>query len=122
MPALVILLPGIVSLSLAKVLTSYLSGIERLGPVTTAAVASLVINLGAIVVLIPAWGIVGAAAASLVSYTVYAVLMVRSASRASGARWHAFVVPRPEDVASLGAGLRQLARAGWPSGQRTGPS
>jgi O-antigen/teichoic acid export membrane protein len=122
MPALVILLPGIVSLSLAKVLTSYLSGIERLGPVTAAAVASLVINLGANVVLIPAWGIVGAAAASLVSYTVYAVLMVRSASRASGAPWHAFVVPRPEDVASLGAGLRQLARAGWPSGQRTGPS
>ena len=120
MPALVILLPGIVSLSLAKVLTSYLSGIERLAPVTSAAVASLAVNLGANLALIPTWGIVGAAAASLLSYTLYAVLMVRFASQATGAPWQAFVAPRAEDAVRLGAGLRRLAGAAWPSRQRTG--
>lgn len=119
MPALVVLLPGIVSLSVAKILTSYLSGIEQLAPVTTAAVASLVVNLGANLALIPARGIVGAAAASLLSYTVYAVLMVRFASKASGAPWHAFVVPRTEDAARLGTGLRRLARGASPSRQGT---
>jgi O-antigen/teichoic acid export membrane protein len=120
MPALVILLPGIVSLSLAKILTSYLSGIERLAPVTTAAVTSLVVNLGANLALIPVWGIVGAAAASLLSYTVYAVVMVRAASQTSGAPWHSFVVPRAEDAARVGAGLRRLVGAASPSGRRTG--
>lgn len=110
MPALLVILPGIVALSIAKVLTSYLSGIERLAPVTTAAIASLAINVGANLVLIPAFGIVGAAAASLVSYTAYAVLMVGFASRASARSWSLFVVPRSEDLRRLSASLAALAR------------
>jgi O-antigen/teichoic acid export membrane protein len=122
MPALLVILPGIVGLSLAKVLTSYLSGIDRLAPVTGAAVVSLVVNLGANLALIPAWGIVGAAAASLVSYTAYAVLMVWFASRASGAAWHAFVVPRAEDVARLGAAAGRLIRTVSSSRLGAGPA
>jgi O-antigen/teichoic acid export membrane protein len=122
MPALVVILPGIVGLSLAKVLTSYLSGIDRLAPVTWAAVASLAVNLGANVVLIPAWGIVGAAAASLISYTAYAVLMVRFASQASGAPWHAFVFPRAEDVTRLRAAAGRLIRTIASSRVGVGPA
>ena len=107
---LLVILPGIVSLSVAKVLTSYLSGIERLRPLTVAAVASLVINVAVNLVLIPVAGIVGAAASSLVSYTAYAMLMVVFASQASGLPWHAFVVPRGEDVSRLRGALGRLAR------------
>jgi O-antigen/teichoic acid export membrane protein len=108
LPALIVILPGIVALSVAKVLTSYLSGIERLAPVTTAAVGSLVLNVAANLVLIPGFGIVGAAAASLVSYTAYAVLMVGFASRASGAPWWLFVIPRPEDFRRLASAAQRL--------------
>jgi O-antigen/teichoic acid export membrane protein len=111
MPALIVILPGIVALSVAKVLTSYLSGIERLAPVTAAAVASLVLNVAANLMLIPRFGIVGAAAASLVSYTAYAVLMVGFATRASGAPWWLFVIPRPEDVRRLASAIRRLPAA-----------
>jgi O-antigen/teichoic acid export membrane protein len=111
MPALIVILPGIVALSVAKVLTSYLSGIERLAPVTTAAVASLVLNVLANLVLIPGFGIVGAAAASLVSYTAYAVLMVGFASRASGASWWLFVIPQADDVRRLASAARRLPAA-----------
>jgi len=76
--------------------------------VTAAAVVSLVLNLGVNLALIPTWGILGAAAASLVSYTAYAILMVRFASQVSGSPWHAFVLPRAEDVARLGATLGRL--------------
>ena len=110
MPALIVILPGIVALSVAKVLTSYLSGIERLAPVTIAAVASLAINVAANLVLIPALGIVGAAAASLVSYTAYAVVMVVFASRETGTPWWRFVMPRPEDLRRASASLARLVR------------
>ncbi|HYN70232.1 MAG TPA: polysaccharide biosynthesis C-terminal domain-containing protein [Candidatus Eisenbacteria bacterium] len=108
MAALIVILPGIVALSVAKVLTSYLSGIERLAPVTTAAVASLGVNLGANLVLIPAFGIVGAAAASLVSYTAYAVLMIKFASDASSCSWRDFLVPQTGDVRRLASSIVRL--------------
>jgi O-antigen/teichoic acid export membrane protein len=108
MPALIVILPGIVTLSVAKVLTSYLSGIERLAPVTIAAMASLIINVVANLVLIPTFGIVGAAGASLVSYTAYAILMVGFASRVSGTPWWLFVVPRPDDFTRLAVAVRRL--------------
>jgi len=111
MAPLLVILPGIVGLSVAKVLTSYLSGIERLAPVTLAAVAALAINLVANLVLIPAQGIVGAAAASLISYTAYGALMVAASSRASGSPWSAFVVPRAADVRRLWSGLGRLVGA-----------
>jgi O-antigen/teichoic acid export membrane protein len=105
---LIVILPGIVSLSIAKVLTSYLAGIERLGAVTWAAVAALVANVIANLVLIPRWGINGAAAASLFSYTLYACLMVVAASRASRAPALAFVLPHREDATRLLAAASRL--------------
>ena len=111
MPALIVILPGIVGLSVAKVLTSYLSGIERLAPVTTSALASLVVNIVANLLLIPAFGIVGAAASSLISYTAYAALMVGFASRESGAPWWLFVIPRSDDFRRLASAVRRLPAA-----------
>ena len=100
-PALIVILPGIVTLSLGKVLTSYLSGISELRAITIAAVAALVANLVANLLLIPPFGIVGAAASSLLSYTLNAALMVAAASKAAGVPAADFVVPRGEDFRRL---------------------
>ena len=105
---LVVILPGIVSLSVAKVLTSYLSGTEQLRPVAVAAIVSLAVNVAANIVLIPTAGITGAAAASLVSYTVYAVLMVRAAAAVSSRPWSEFVVPGASDVGRVATALARL--------------
>lgn len=106
---LLLLLPGIVALSAAKVLTSYLSGINRLAWLTVAAGTSLIVNVAANLVLIPGAGILGAAAASLISYTAYGALMVAFASRTSGNPWTSFVVPRPDDARRLVRSARRLA-------------
>ena len=112
MPALVVILPGIVSLAVAKVLTSYLSGIDRLTPIAGASLGSMGLNIVLNLVFIPAWGIVGAAAASLASYTVYGALMVWFAARESGASWSAFILPTPDDFRRIAAFPARFG-SGW---------
>jgi O-antigen/teichoic acid export membrane protein len=101
LPAFLVLLPGVVSLSLAKVLTSYISGRGKPGPVSVGSGIALFLNLGANVILIPQFGIVGAAAASLLSYTALAVMMVFVACRISGLSPFAIVVPRKGEFLML---------------------
>ncbi len=111
-PALFILLPGIASLSVAKVLTSYLSGIDVLAPVAVASVVSLGVNVAVNLVTIPTWGITGAAFASLISYSLYAALMVVAASRAAGAPIRSFLIPGRDEVGRLSGAVRRLGGLG----------
>ena len=108
LPAMLVLLPGVMSLSLSKILTSYVSGRGRPGPVSVAAVAALAINIGANVLLIPALGIIGAAAASLISYTSHATIMVVVTSRMTGQRALSLIVPGRTEFERLIAGLRAM--------------
>jgi O-antigen/teichoic acid export membrane protein len=101
MPAFLVLLPGVVSLSLGKVMTSYIAGRGRPGPISVGAALTLGLNLVANVILIPQYGIVGASLSSLVSYTVMAVLMVAVACRISGLSPFALIVPRKEEFLVL---------------------
>lgn len=107
LPAFLVLIPGVLALSLSKILASYLTGIARPKPVAIAAIVALAINVTLNLVLIPRWGIVGAAAASLGSYTAHATMLLSVASRLSGTRASAFVVPTRVEVARL----REAARA-----------
>ena len=91
---LVILLPGIVSLSLSKVLSSYISGLGRPGAATIAATIAMAVNIVSNLWLIPIAGIAGAATASLISYSVHAAIMVLFASRVSGLPIVAFIIPQ----------------------------
>ncbi len=100
-PAFLVLLPGVVSLSLGKVMTSYIAGRGRPGPISIGAAITLVLNLVANVILIPLWGIVGASAASLLSYTAMALLMLGVASRLSGHSALDLVIPRKEEFLAL---------------------
>jgi O-antigen/teichoic acid export membrane protein len=93
-PALVVIMPGILSLSLSKVLAAYLSGLGRPLPTTVAGLVGLAVNLGANLLLIPAWGIVGASAASLISYSCHAAVLLFVACRWAKVPPQAFLVPR----------------------------
>jgi O-antigen/teichoic acid export membrane protein len=108
LPAFFVLLPGVVSLSLAKVMTSYLSGRGRPGVVSVGAIVALVVNIGLNVVLIPAVGIVGASLASLVSYTVLATMMLIAASRLAGQSPWTLFVPGGAEVALVRVGLGRI--------------
>lgn len=106
---LVILLPAVLSLSVSKVLAGYLSGLGRPGAATTAASTAMVVNLGLNLVLIPVAGIVGAALASLVSYTVHALIMVTFSVRISGHGPTEFVLPGRSEIARLRKGVGVVA-------------
>lgn len=93
-PALVVIMPGILSLSLSKVLAAYVSGLGRPIATAVAGIVGLTVNLIANILLIPVWGIVGAAAASLISYSCHASILLFVSSRWAGVSPLAFIVPR----------------------------
>lgn len=109
LPAFAVLLPGVVALGVAKVLSSYVSGVGVPLPVAVAAVSSLAVNVAANFALIPALGIIGASTASVISYTVNMVVLLAIACRLSGRPPHAFLVPTRAEVARL----RTIAAAVW---------
>jgi O-antigen/teichoic acid export membrane protein len=111
LPAFLVLLPGIVSLCVAKIMTSYIGGRGRPGAISVGATIALVFNLAANLVLIPTLGIVGAALASLLSYTILAALMLAVACRLSRHSPLDLVLPRMEDARAVWA-LAIHARSG----------
>ncbi len=110
LPAFLILLPGIVALTVAKVLSSYVSGLGIPLQVAVASGTALIVNVVANLILIPLLGIQGAALSSLISYTVNAVMLLTIASRLSQRRPRDFVVPTGAEWRRLIDGGRQLLR------------
>ena len=94
-----LLLPGIVTLAAAKVISSYLSGIGKPTYSTYIAAATVIVTVGLDVVLIPRYGISGAAAASSIVYTATAAAFVWIFRRESGAGLMETLVVRPDDFA-----------------------
>lgn len=80
---LIILLPGIVTLSLSKVLTSDLAGRGKPEFGALSSFVSLAVNVPLIIFLVPKWGICGAAFASTVAYTLATVVVIISFVRVS---------------------------------------
>ena len=108
LPAFVVLLPGVVALSVAKVMTSYLSGRGRPGLVTLGTVVALILNVVLNIILIPAYGIVGASLSSLVSYSLQAVIALVFASRLSGQPLLSLFVPGLQEAGLVVATLPRL--------------
>jgi O-antigen/teichoic acid export membrane protein len=116
-PALVVIMPGILALSLSKVLSSYVSGLGRPIATAVAGFANLGVNLVANVLLIPRWGIVGASAASLISYSCHASILLFVSSRWAKVSPLAFIVPRRgefERIWRMIAGVLAVVRARVP--------
>jgi O-antigen/teichoic acid export membrane protein len=117
-PALVplwLLLPGIVSMAAAKVIASYLSGIGK--PIYTTYIAggAVILTVALDLLLIPPYGISGAAVASTITYTGTAVASVWILKIESGAGWLEALVVRPDDFARyrrvLNSTMRRLLAA-----------
>ena len=110
LPAFLALLPAVVSLSLGKVMISYIAGRGRAGLVSVANVVALVINVVLNLILIPRLGIVGASLASVGSYTALATMTLIIASRLSGQGPLSLFIPGRAEVELLVSGLVRLGR------------
>ena len=118
--ALRLILPGIVAYSVVAVLSRYITGRRPPGTGTLILVAGLALNIGANLVLIPVYGIRGAAAASSLSYVVTAALTLIVFHRLSG-RGLARDADHPA-VGHRGAGGRASGPSSTGSrGRRRGP-
>ncbi len=121
-PALWLLLPGMVSLAVSRLVSADLNGRGLPGAVARINVAAAALNVALNLWWLPIWGLAGAAVATSVSYTAGMVLLVQRYRRASGARWGELLLFRRSDWADLGwvvASLRSPAASGdMPSGDR----
>ncbi len=123
LPALVVLLPGVVALSLAKVVGAFVIGVGRPEMDSYISVGSLIVNIIANLILIPRLGIVGASAASLLSYSLASILLTLAAARLSMTSVADFWVPRGSDVRFMVAtslGLVRRLRGGLAASQDRG--
>ncbi len=113
MPAFLVLLPGVVSLSLSKVMTSFIAGRGRPGSISVGGAATLILNVVANIILVPRLGIVGASLSSLLSYSAMAVLMLIVACRISRQSPLGLVVPRKEEFLALRTVALQTLSRVW---------
>jgi O-antigen/teichoic acid export membrane protein len=109
-PPLLVLLPGVVALSGANVVGGYVTGIGQPGVNSVVSVIAFVVNVVANLLLIPRFGIVGAAAASLISYSLSSLLLTAVAARYSRTPLTQFWIPRVGDVRYLAGTSVSLAR------------
>jgi O-antigen/teichoic acid export membrane protein len=93
----------VVALSYSKVLFSDLGGRGKPYYGTYASLASLVVTLGLDLVLIPRWGITGAAVGASLGYITNAVCALVFYLRLSGNRLSDVLLVRKSDI---GAGVR----------------
>jgi len=114
---LFVLLPGVVALCATKVVSGYVSGLGMTGTTSIVNVGAFILNIAVNIVLIPRYGIVGASAASLISYSTSSVVFTMIAARLSHTNVLDFWVPRVSDFryvigTSLGLARRILGAAG----------
>ena len=98
--ALRILLIATLPLSIGRILAGDLKGRGRPGTVSVAMGIAAVVTVGLDVLLIPRFGIAGAASASVVAYSLSAAVLGASFVRLTGADARA-LVPRPSDAVAL---------------------
>lgn len=113
-PALWILLPGVLALAPAKIVSSYMNGIGKPRRPAMAAISALPVTLVLDLFLIPRMGISGAALASSATYLVIAVTSMILFGKESGASWRDSLVPKPADFAAAWRALATAWRTpGW---------
>jgi O-antigen/teichoic acid export membrane protein len=105
---LMILLPGLVANCWYQVLSGYLMGRQVLWPVVAAALGGLVMNVALNIALIPAYGLEGAALASVVSYGLASAITAGVFVRSSGIAARQLLLP---SALELRAAMRRLRSA-----------
>jgi len=117
--ALRLILPGIVAYSVVAILSRYIVGRGRPGIGTFVLVAGLLLNIAANLILVPRYGINGAAASSSISYGLTALLTLAVFRRLSGRGIAETLIIRRSDLRALWAMTRAIG--GRLVGRRTGP-
>jgi O-antigen/teichoic acid export membrane protein len=97
-PALFWLAPGLITLSVSKILTKYLAGIGRPILNSSASILALAVNAPLLLVLIPRYGINGAAAATSLAYILQTAFVVFSFARETGRPVRYCLFPRRADA------------------------
>jgi len=100
------LLPGILVLSVGKVLLAELLAREKSRYQFLASVSAAALNLIGTLVLVPGMGISGAALASSISYSVLSLLLIWCYLRETGQPWSR-LVPRPSDLMAYATVLQR---------------
>jgi O-antigen/teichoic acid export membrane protein len=108
-PALLALLPGLLGLCYASILRLDLLGKNRPGTVSLMMGAGAALNLVLNIFLIPAWGIVGAGAASSIAYLAVTVTMLVLYCRLSGVPLGQTLIILPADLTPLRQMLQRRA-------------
>jgi O-antigen/teichoic acid export membrane protein len=98
-PPLLVLLPGVLSMAIYKVLTRNFTSRDRQQVSIVASVLALVFNVGLDWILIPQWGIVGAATASTMGYTAAGLTLLILFFRESGIPWREVLLPDLNELA-----------------------
>jgi O-antigen/teichoic acid export membrane protein len=106
------LLPGVLSVSLSKLISANLSGLGKPQYATYTSGITVVITLVLDILLIPLYDITGAAIASSLAYIASTILSIIWFSRETGTSWAHVIVPRVEDVTTL-AKRTQVLIEGW---------
>jgi O-antigen/teichoic acid export membrane protein len=105
-----LLMPGVVALSISKILTSDLAGRGLLQYGAYSSAISLVATITCDLFLIPKWGIAGAAVASSISYGIATLVVLFFYVRISGNGLAVVLIPRKEDVIIYRRYCSSLAR------------
>jgi O-antigen/teichoic acid export membrane protein len=105
-----VLLVGCVPFTLCVIQASALAGMDRQDVNMKASVVGLVATVALDLALIPRFGIVGAAAASAVSYLITMVMVLFAFARLGNLSVRACVIPRSSDFGYLSDGLKSLLR------------
>lgn len=100
---LIVLLPGIVLLAMARVLANDFAARGWVGINLAMAGGILVINTAANLILIPPFGIVGAALATTLAYSTITVLRLFLQTRLTGISWKDCVLPTRNDIDTVRA-------------------
>jgi stage V sporulation protein B len=103
-----LLLPGIVTFSVARVLSMYLLGRNRLKVDLVASLVGLVMTLALDFILIPRFGFRGAAVASSIAYTCSMLVDLAWLSRRSSISLRDLLIARPADARLLWRRVREL--------------
>lgn len=107
-----VLLPGAVVVTMFKIVNVYLAGRGRPTVSLVAIIPAIVVNCCLCLVLIPAYGAVGASAAASISYMGAAVLIGRIFIAESGVSWQEFLILTDSDWAHIGGSLRRAVANG----------
>ncbi|HSG29352.1 MAG TPA: polysaccharide biosynthesis C-terminal domain-containing protein [Candidatus Krumholzibacterium sp.] len=121
MPAvapLLILMPGVFSASLARVMGTDLMARGHPGINMIAGLAALVVNVGCNIVMIPRMGISGAALATTISYTVHFLIILSGFVRITGVGVAEALIPRREDLMRMPDALAGIVRSMQDAGRR----